>query len=238
MTGAYALMNKVTGEWYGGQSIDIDRRIRQHLAKLRRGRSDCRKLQAAYDKHGEAAFVGVVLEVCERGQLDAVEQKYLDGGFAADVLYNNATRAGWPPAGHAWSEDSRANRAEAQRERLADPEGRARYRAGMAKRPASWREQLVARGRAWRSNATAVERHDLAMAARSEDPAWQQMMRERNARLAADPDWKAKVSAAHSTPAAKKNHGAATKRFWDRIKADPAAYEAMKEKIRAGRRAL
>jgi group I intron endonuclease len=234
--GIYALMNRRTGRWYGGQSVDIPRRIRQHLSSLRRRCNPCAPLQAEYDRDGRDAFVAVVLEACIPERLDAREQAYLDAGFAADVVYNSATRAGWPPKGHRWTTESRSRRSKAQREMLAHPAGRAAFDAGMAKRGEPWREKTAARGKAWRSDRVAVEHHDRAMARRSLDPAWRQTMRERNARLAADPTWRANVAAAHATDSARANHGAATKRFWEALKADPAAYAAMREKIRAGRR--
>lgn len=41
---------------YIGQSVDIYRRLREHLEDLRLGKHHCQRLQAAYDQLGERAF--------------------------------------------------------------------------------------------------------------------------------------------------------------------------------------
>lgn len=79
ISGVYAILHVDTGRCYVGSSNDVQRRKREHFAKLRRGVHPSRYLQAAWAKHGENAFKFLVLEeVAERTLLGEREQVHLD----------------------------------------------------------------------------------------------------------------------------------------------------------------
>ena len=193
--GIYAIVNKATGEWYGGQSIDIPRRVRQHWRQLARRASPFRRLQEDYDTHGPDAFTSIVLEACPPEALDAREQAYLDAGFAVGAVYNNATRAGWPPKGHRWSDESRVACGERMTARVATTEGHQRLVEGLAKRSPEWREKAASRFRGWTSDPERVSQHREAMAARSANKEWKADRQRRNREMAADPAWRAAIKA-------------------------------------------
>lgn len=77
-----------SGKAYVGQSSALDRRIAGHKTRLRRGEHHCRPLQAAWNKHGEAAFAFAVVMLCEgKNALNEAEQRYMDM-FCGKGLYN------------------------------------------------------------------------------------------------------------------------------------------------------
>ena len=49
----YRITNKVTGQHYIGQTVDINRRKRTHFNSLKRQDHDNPKLQASWNKYGE-----------------------------------------------------------------------------------------------------------------------------------------------------------------------------------------
>ena len=65
-----------SGKSYVGQSSALDSRIAGHKARLRRGEHHCRPLQAAWNKHGEAAFTFAIVMLCEgKDALNEAEQR-------------------------------------------------------------------------------------------------------------------------------------------------------------------
>lgn len=78
ISGVYAITNVKTGSQYVGSAVCIARRWRAHRHALRLRRKSPPRLQAAWDKYGEAAFVFAVLEECPPEQCLVVEQRYID----------------------------------------------------------------------------------------------------------------------------------------------------------------
>lgn len=68
------LINKTA---YVGQTIDIDRRKRNHLSALERGNHHNLYLQRAYDKYGRASFEFHILEQCQKRDVDRLEQEWI-----------------------------------------------------------------------------------------------------------------------------------------------------------------
>jgi len=75
--GIYGLLNVITGKWYVGQSIDMQSRIRHHLADLRAQRHDNQRLQYSFNKHGPGSFQGRVIEHTAEDVLDERERFHI-----------------------------------------------------------------------------------------------------------------------------------------------------------------
>lgn len=79
MVGIYKITNLINGKNYIGQSINIDKRIKEHFWK-----SECQKdisynsaLHSAIRKYGKENFVWEVLEECNVSEIDEKEQFYI-----------------------------------------------------------------------------------------------------------------------------------------------------------------
>lgn len=78
VSGVYAIINTVTGKRYIGSTKDATRRWRRHREMLRLGKHHSFKLQASWNKHGEAVWRWEMLEECSEKDLLIREQHYLD----------------------------------------------------------------------------------------------------------------------------------------------------------------
>jgi group I intron endonuclease len=115
--GIYCIENKLNGKLYIGSSRDCERRKGEHFSKLRRGAHINKKLQAAWNKYGEANFeFTVIFTVLDPSALEAVEQGFLDESNVVEVGYNFAPTAG-NTAGWKASEETRRRMSEAARKR-------------------------------------------------------------------------------------------------------------------------
>lgn len=99
MTGIYKITNKVTGESYIGQSIDIHRRFMEHRAPS--GRTS--PLKQAMQQYGKENFEFSVLEECAACDLDNREKHWI---AALNPQYNVAA-GGKGPSGRTVPEDMR-----------------------------------------------------------------------------------------------------------------------------------
>lgn len=76
-SGIYQIKCRKNGKIYVGQTIDLDRRLYDHLWNLRRGTHHNRYLQRAFNKYGESEFCFSILQECEATQLDNAEKKWI-----------------------------------------------------------------------------------------------------------------------------------------------------------------
>ena len=90
-SGIYEIRNTLNGHVYIGSAVDIKKRWYKHINELRNNKHHSGYLQKAFNKYGEYAFVFTVLEFCEKEQLLAREQEYLDKN---KPVYNIAPVAG------------------------------------------------------------------------------------------------------------------------------------------------
>lgn len=105
MKGIYGIVNLITSHLYVGSSTDVWLRIQNHVSALRHGQELYRNgnspLQKAWDKHGESAFVFVILEEYTGddwpADRNALEQKHIDVYWNEGVLYNVSPLAHCPP---------------------------------------------------------------------------------------------------------------------------------------------
>jgi hypothetical protein len=56
------IKNVKNGKKYVGESVDIDRRWKEHQRQLAKGRHHCKRLQQEYNRYGKGAFTYKVLE--------------------------------------------------------------------------------------------------------------------------------------------------------------------------------
>lgn len=91
----YAIRHIESGRMYVGSAVDFVKRQRLHRNELRRGTHHSPKLQRAWNKYGEDAFVFEVLEgVADKSQLIPREQHWIDHHCAAAKGYNIRVTAG------------------------------------------------------------------------------------------------------------------------------------------------
>ena len=99
----YQIINLKDGKRYIGSTTDFNRRMSQHLGRLRLGKHHSKHLQNAWERDGEESFRFEVLEEAERSELTTIEQKWLIETNVCDpaVGYNKAPLVGsYPGFGH------------------------------------------------------------------------------------------------------------------------------------------
>lgn len=130
-SGIYQIRHVASGKVYVGSAVHFHRRMGLHRRELRNGTHHSAKLQRAWDKHGEGAFVFEVLEAVEDvSLLLAREQVWLDALQACRRGYNVAPTAG-SLLGHRLSAASRARMSAAQSGVPKTPEHVAKVRAAL-----------------------------------------------------------------------------------------------------------
>lgn len=77
-SGVYIIRNVVSGSFYIGSAVHIRKRIINHRGDLRRGKHHNKPLAHAWAKYGEGAFVAERIQACEKHELYAVEQWWMD----------------------------------------------------------------------------------------------------------------------------------------------------------------
>jgi len=94
MQGIYKIVNKLTGMYYVGSSIDVERRLKEHRASLDSGLHGNSHLQNSWNKYGAVNFEFVpIKEIPITEDLIKYEQEYLDDGFSDGRLYNILEKA-------------------------------------------------------------------------------------------------------------------------------------------------
>lgn len=89
-SGIYQIKCKKNGKVYIGQTIDLNRRLNDHLRSLRLGIHHNHYLQRAFNKHGESNFEFLVLQECPIEELDKAEKEWISklGSMNRSVGYN------------------------------------------------------------------------------------------------------------------------------------------------------
>lgn len=92
MIGLYAIVHVPTNRAYVGSSIDIKRRMKEHMTDLRKSRHHCTHLQNAWNKYGADQFVIKTPTVVDDGmQARELEQAFLE--CFMDMLFNSKPTA-------------------------------------------------------------------------------------------------------------------------------------------------
>lgn len=95
LSGIYAIRNTVNGKVYIGSAVKFSKRFNTHRSRLKKGAHHSKKLQASWNKHGEAVFVFEVLEIVESAvDLIKNEQKWIDHCNSYYAGYNSVIVAG------------------------------------------------------------------------------------------------------------------------------------------------
>lgn len=110
--GIYQIQNKINGKIYIGQSIDIEKRLKQHLRDLRKSQHYNSHFQNAFDKYGENAFKAYIITICLPDQLDFYEKWFIciTGATNEKYGYNKEIGGNKPPIHykenhHFWRKD-------------------------------------------------------------------------------------------------------------------------------------
>jgi group I intron endonuclease len=86
--GVYAIYCLANDRVYVGSSIDVERRKREHLGNLRKGKHANPHLQAAWNKYGESFFRWSLLATPQPALLLQVEQVFIDAVFSMGLAFN------------------------------------------------------------------------------------------------------------------------------------------------------
>lgn len=98
--GIYKIINVVNNKFYVGSAVDFKRRKTRHFSELRVGKHNNQKLQNAWNKYGEQAFVFVVVEeLPDDADLLAAENVWLREHVGKDYCYNIGVTATAPMLG-------------------------------------------------------------------------------------------------------------------------------------------
>lgn len=179
-SGIYAIKNTENGKVYVGQSVNVAKRLRDHLCNLASGSHRNAHLQAAWVKYGADSFETQVVEACAIEVLDARERAWIAYFKCTDPAYGYNRESGGN-AQKAVSEATRAKMSAAHKGRVASPETRAKMSAARKGRviPPETRAKLSAVG----------EGHVVS-------PETRVKMSVANRGLARSPETRAKISAA------------------------------------------
>lgn len=100
--GIYKIINVVSNKFYVGSAVNLHRRKTRHFSELRSGKHSNKYLQAAWNLHGEKAFIFIVVEeLKEVDDLLKAENKWLREHVGKDYCYNLGVDATAPTLG--WS---------------------------------------------------------------------------------------------------------------------------------------
>jgi group I intron endonuclease len=98
--GIYKIINVINNKFYVGSAVDLKRRKTRHFCELRNNKHNNRYLQASWNKHGEQAFVFVIVEeLGPESDLLAAENVWLKEHVGKKYCYNIGVDATAPMLG-------------------------------------------------------------------------------------------------------------------------------------------
>lgn len=107
-SGIYSITNATNGVFYIGSAVDIKRRWSTHKSELHKGTHRSKKLQNAWNKYGESAFVFAVIEmVSDVTRLIEREQAWIDGAVASKATIYNINLVAGSALGMVHSKDAK-----------------------------------------------------------------------------------------------------------------------------------
>jgi len=95
MIGIYKITNLENGKMYVGQSVDINRRWKNHKRLLNNNKHQNKHLQSSWNIYGSEKFEFSIIELCNENELDEKEIYWIDKlrtyhGFPDCNGYNDA----------------------------------------------------------------------------------------------------------------------------------------------------
>lgn len=90
-SGVYKIINKITGKFYIGRSIELEKRFWRHRYELERNIHHCLYLQRSWSKYGGENFEFVIFRECSKEEAASLEQFILD--TEKENLYNTSDQA-------------------------------------------------------------------------------------------------------------------------------------------------
>ncbi len=127
--GIYKILNKVTGKFYIGSSVNIRVRINWHFRQLNNGCHSNQHLQKSWLKYGSDAFKFCIVEYCQKNQLMMIEQHYLDV-LQAYIRGYNLSPSAQNNTGIIWSQESNKKRSMAHKGQVSKLKGVSSTRVG------------------------------------------------------------------------------------------------------------
>jgi group I intron endonuclease len=98
--GIYKIINVINNKFYIGSAVNFARRKTRHFSELRNNKHSNAKLQNAWAKHGEKAFIFVIVEELELGvDILAAETVWLKEHVGKEYCYNLGVDATAPMLG-------------------------------------------------------------------------------------------------------------------------------------------
>lgn len=85
VSGIYCIINLTNSKIYIGSSINIYKRLNEHLGLLRKNKHGTQHLQHSFNKYGEDMFYSIILEECAREILEYKEEYWIN---LLDADYN------------------------------------------------------------------------------------------------------------------------------------------------------
>lgn len=174
ISGLYLITNTVNKKVYGGSSVNIPSRWRQHRYDLRRGIHGNTHLQRAWNLYGEAAFQFSVFVLCTEDRLNELEQLLLDILHEAGDTYNIGLLASSGMRGRTHTEEAKRRMSKAISDAYRnDPSLRERVRNASLGRQHTeeWKEEarsrMVGNGHANGAKHSEDERHRKTLELRS-----------------------------------------------------------------------
>jgi len=91
LTGIYKITNLINNKVYIGQTIDFNKRKKEHINALKGNFHVNKHLQSSWNKYGEKSFKFELVELCDANNLTEREQYWIDfyGGINSKNIYNN-----------------------------------------------------------------------------------------------------------------------------------------------------
>lgn len=92
----YIIKHHESGRFYIGRTNNFDRRKREHLSQLSCGTHHNKKLLNIYKKHGRSSISIEVVEMAIGGNIEEIEQRWIDG-YINHHLCLNTSSTSWMP---------------------------------------------------------------------------------------------------------------------------------------------
>lgn len=120
ISGIYCIENMINHKKYIGQSVDINKRWKNHIRKLNNEYHNNIYLQSAWNKYGSDNFNFYILEQCNSEVLDEKEIFYINLFNTADRNSGYNLKSGGQNGGSKYSEESRKKMSETHKELCKD----------------------------------------------------------------------------------------------------------------------